>query len=64
MTSYRIKNPEKEELGVRVTCEEHGESEEFEPGRRKVAFYCRMCGYELEITLRDTTDWRDLGERC
>lgn len=47
-----------------VTCETHGVSEEFEPGHWRVAFYCPDCGCELEVTLRDTHEWRDLGESC
>ncbi|MFT4889221.1 MAG: hypothetical protein ACI9YT_000130 [Halobacteriales archaeon] len=64
MTAFTVEVPEGEERGIRVRCEDHGESEEFQPGYRTVAFYCEGCGYEVEITLHDTHDWRDLGEMC
>lgn len=63
MSSYTIEIPEEEELGVRVTCDEHGDSAEFQPGYRTVSFYCEGCARELEVTLH-TEDWRDLGEMC
>lgn len=64
MPTYDVEIPEGPERGIRVTCEEHGESEEFQPGRRKVAFHCEQCGYELELSLHDLLDWRDLQEMC
>jgi uncharacterized protein (DUF983 family) len=64
MTTYTVERPDEGERGIRVVCPEHGEAEEFEPGRRQVAFYCSACGFELEVTLHDTHEWRDFGERC
>lgn len=64
MTGYTVTVPEGDERGVRVECEAHGESEEFQPGYRRVAFYCEQCGRELELALHDADDWRDLGEMC
>lgn len=64
MTGYVIELPDGEERGIRVACEEHGESEEFPPGHRKGTFYCERCGYELEVGLRDADDWRNMGEMC
>lgn len=64
MTTYEIERPDDLERGVRVSCPEHGESTEFQPGYQRVAFYCSGCGLEIEVGLHDETDWRDLGERC
>ena len=64
MSQYLIEAPEGPERGVRVTCREHDESVEFPPGHRKGAFYCELCGYELEVDLRDAHEWRDMGEMC
>jgi uncharacterized protein (DUF983 family) len=64
MTDYTVTVPEGEELGIRVRCEDHGEVAEFQPGYRTVAFHCDGCGYEIELTLHDTRDWRDFGEVC
>lgn len=64
MTDYTVELPEGEEHGIRVRCDEHDESELFQPGYSKVAFACDSCGYELEIAVHDLLDWRDLGERC
>lgn len=64
MTTYTIATPDEEERGIRVECDEHGESKEFQPGYRKVAFYCEGCQYELEINLHDVLEWRDLQEMC
>ena len=64
MSSYTVEVPDGEELGVRVTCDDHGTTEEFHPARRTVAFFCDRCGYELEVDVRATDDWRDLGEMC
>lgn len=61
--SFRVEERSGPERGVRVTCTEHDESAEFEPGQRRVAFYCPGCGLELEAALH-VEDWRDLGERC
>ncbi|WP_049927511.1 hypothetical protein [Halopiger goleimassiliensis] len=61
---YRIEDLEGEERGLRVGCEAHDEWEEFEPGRRSVAFYCPDCSLEVEVRLHDDLDWRDWGERC
>lgn len=64
MSQYTVEIPEQQERGIRVTCDEHGESEEFHPGHRKVAFCCDLCGYEVEVNLHDLREWRDLGEMC
>lgn len=64
MTTFTVETPDGPERGVRVACDDHGESEEFPPGRRSVAFYCPDCGYEVEVGLHDTHEWRDPGERC
>lgn len=63
-TKYEIERFDGPERGIRVSCPEHGEHEEFPPGRRRVVFYCSGCGYELEVAVHDTHDWRDWGERC
>ena len=62
--NYTVETPDGPERGLRVTCESHGRSEEFDPGYRSGVFYCPDCGYEIEVTLRDTHEWRDLGESC
>lgn len=66
MPSYTVEVPEAEteERGVRVSCDEHGECREFAPGYRTVAYHCERCGYEVEISVHDLLEWRDLGERC
>lgn len=64
MSQYTVEVPHGPERGIRVTCEDHGEQEEFQPGYRKVAFYCEGCGYEVGIDLQDAHDWRDMGEMC
>lgn len=64
MVSYTVDVPETDERGIRITCEEHGESEEFQPGYISVAFHCPKCGYEMEITRHDLHEWRDFGELC
>jgi hypothetical protein len=37
MRSYVIERPDGPERGVRVRCPDHDESQEFQPGRRRVA---------------------------
>lgn len=64
MSEYAVTVFDGDERGIRVKCEEHGEVEEFQPGYRTVTFHCDGCGYELELTLHDTHDWRDLSEMC
>jgi uncharacterized protein (DUF983 family) len=64
MPGYSVEIPERQERGIQVTCEAHGETEEFQPGYRTVAFYCEQCGYELELTVHDLHEWRDLQEMC
>lgn len=64
MIDYSVELPEGEEYGIRVRCDEHGESQEFQPGYRSVAFCCERCGYELELSLHDLLEWRDMGEMC
>lgn len=63
-STYTVEVPSGSERGIRVTCDEHGESDEFQPGYRKVAFHCEACGYEIEIGLSDLHDWRDMREMC
>lgn len=64
MFSYTVDVPQEDERGIRVTCEEHDESEEFQPGYSTVTFHCEHCGYEIEITAHDLHEWRDFGEMC
>lgn len=64
MSQYTVEVPERRERGIRIECDEHGESKEFQPGYRTVAFHCDHCGYELELTLHDLHEWRDRGEMC
>lgn len=64
MPDYTVTVTDGTERGIRVQCTDHDEASEFQPGRRTVAFYCSGCGYELEVTLHDLADWRDLGEMC
>lgn len=64
MPGYTVETPAGPERGIRVACQAHDTAEEFPAGRGSVAFYCPGCGYELEVTLHDTHEWRDLGERC
>ena len=64
MTRYTIETPDGPERGVRVTCEDHGESAEFPAGHRKGTFYCERCGAEVTVDVRDAHDWRDTGEMC
>lgn len=64
VSQYIIEAPDGPERGIRVTCEEHGESEEFPAGHNKGVFYCEFCGYEVEVALRDAHDWKDVGEMC
>lgn len=64
MTDYTVEVPDGTERGIRIECDEHGESEEFQPGYRTVAFHCDGCGLEIQIDVRDLYDWRDLGEMC
>ncbi|MFC4439491.1 MULTISPECIES: hypothetical protein [Natrialbaceae] len=64
LTAFTVELPDAPERGIRVECDEHGEFEVFEPGYQTVPFYCAGCGYELEITVRDSHEWRDFGERC
>lgn len=52
--NYTVETPDGPQRGLRVTCESHGHSDEFDPGYRTDAFYCSDCGYEIEVTSRDT----------
>lgn len=61
---YEIERPDGPERGIRVACTDHGTAEEFHPAERQVAFHCPDCAMEVEVTLHDLLDWRDLGERC
>jgi len=64
MSNYTVEVPDGEERGIRIECDDHGESAEFQPGYRKVAFHCEGCGLEIEVDLHDLSEWRDLGEMC
>lgn len=64
LATFTVEVPDEEERGVRVSCEAHGEREEFRPGHRRGTFYCEGCGFELAVDLHDLLDWRDWGERC
>lgn len=64
MSPYQVERPDGPERGIQIACTEHDEREEFHPGHRRVVFYCPDCGVEVEVSLHDTFDWRDLGERC
>ena len=64
MTTYEIERPDGPERGIRVRCPDHDEETEFQPERRRGTFYCSRCGFEVEVALHDTLDWRDMGERC
>ena len=61
---FTVEVPDEQERGIRVGCEAHDNWEEFRPGYRRVAFFCEGCGFELEVTLRDLHDWRDMQEMC
>jgi len=63
MPSYSVELQEGPERGIRVECDEHGESTEFSPDSRQGSFYCEGCGRELEVGVF-TEEWRDLGEMC
>jgi uncharacterized protein (DUF983 family) len=63
-TTYEVTVHGGEERGIEVRCPVHDERETFQPGYRRVAFACEGCGRELELTLHDLAEWRDLGERC
>lgn len=64
MVTYEVERPDGPERGLRVACPEHGEEEHFPAGRSRVAFYCEGCGFEVEVAVHDTLDWRPLTERC
>lgn len=64
MHRYSVTFSEGQERGIRVECTEHGESEEFQPGFRRVTFHCEACGYEVEVGLHVTHEWRALAEMC
>jgi uncharacterized protein (DUF983 family) len=64
MVTYEVERPDGEERGIRIACPDHGESEEFQPGYRRVSFYCPGCEFELTVELDDPHDPRDLGELC
>ncbi|MFB6185063.1 MAG: hypothetical protein ABEI96_10950 [Haloarculaceae archaeon] len=64
MPNYEVTVPEGPERGIRVRCVDHDEQREFQPGYRRVSFYCEGCGLEVEFDVRDADDWRDLAEMC
>lgn len=64
MPTYEIEVPEGVPDPLAVTCTTHGETATFERDRRTLPFYCPDCETEVEITLHDEGDWRDLAEMC
>lgn len=64
MATYEIEVPEGVPAPTEVTCTDHGESATYERDRRTLLFYCPACETEVEVTLHDETDWRDLAEMC
>lgn len=62
-SNFEIERPDGPERGLQITCPEHGEREEFQPGKTGGTFYCSGCGVEIEVQVR-APDWRDWGERC
>lgn len=62
--SFEVSPPKGPESGIRISCIEHGEEMEFQQGYRQVVFYCPLCDIELEVTLYDSSDWREFTERC
>lgn len=64
MASYQIDVPEGIPAEVAVRCTDHGTAETFPRHLSTVDFHCPDCGVELSIDRRDTTDWRELTERC
>jgi hypothetical protein len=64
MARFSVETPDGPERGIRVGCVDHDEWVVFQPGVRKGRFYCAGCGYEIAVDVRDTHDWRDLGEMC
>lgn len=62
--TYESERPDGPEMGVRITCTEHGESREFQPAERRVALHCPGRAMAVEVTRHDTREWRDLGEGC
>lgn len=64
LASFTVEVPDEPERGLRVGCENHDEWQEFQPGFRKVAFHCPGCSYEIEISVTDMLEWRDMQEMC
>jgi hypothetical protein len=64
MTTYEVELPDGPERGLRIVCPDHDAATELQPGERGGTLYCPDCGYELEVRLHDTFDWRDWGEHC
>ena len=64
MPTYEIEVLEVLPEHLAVTCRAHGVTARFERDRRTVQFYCPECETEVEVTLHDERDWRDLGEMC
>lgn len=63
MAACVIEPPGETERRIRIRCPDHAE-EEFQPERPRVAFYYSGCGFETEVRLHDTHDWRDWGKQC
>jgi hypothetical protein len=64
MPTYEIEVPEGVPEPLEVTCTDHGATATFERDRRTLPFYCPDPETEVEITLHDEGDWRDLAEMC
>lgn len=64
MPGYELDVPEGVPEPITVTCTDHGVVDRFDASRRRIAFHCEECERELEITLHDRSDWRELTERC
>jgi len=62
--AYEIERPDGSERGVRVTCTDHGTTEEFHPAERRVTFHCPDCAMEVEVALHDLIGWQDRAGRC
>jgi predicted nucleic acid binding AN1-type Zn finger protein len=64
MARYEIDVPAGVPADVEVTCTDHGVTESCDRSRRTLPFYCPDCETEVEVTLHDAADWRDLAEMC
>jgi transcription elongation factor Elf1 len=64
MSTFEVTVPEDVRAPIEVTCTAHGTSETFDRSHKTVTLACEDCGLELETTVYDLGDWRDLTERC